>query len=293
VTRSLTAAVTVIEADRSESVFLEDYIASRPPESVELHRRYFDSPICRQEAADREGLSLGSLLRTFNETAPLSPPVAYDFGGREFAVRSMDALCDDFHGPRFGPFGDPLTLRMYLTGTAGLPAEMFRLADWNFMDGRESFFVGYAYGSVCRGMVFLSGIQSDIAQRYTYLFQGNRGDTEVREGEGVVLRATDDLRDLYGSFVPVFRKVFQRRWIPALMAGVVAACRERGVSAVALQRFELTAEEERPGHIVHRIYEAIPGAVPGVAVGVRTDRGSYFYHRMKTLDLAGFVRSAR
>jgi hypothetical protein len=285
--------LVTLAAKRSESAFLEDYIASRPPESIALHRRYFDSPIGRQEAAEREGLPLGRLLRTFNETAPLSPPVVYDFGGREFAVRSMDALCDDFHGPRFGPFGDPLTLRMYLTGAAGLPAEMFRLADWNFMDGREPFFVGYAYGSVCAGLFFLSGIQSDVAQRYTYLFQGNRGDTEVREGEEVVLRSTEDLRQLYGSFVPVFRKVFQRRWIPALMAGVVAACRERGIEAVALQRFALTAEEERPGHIVHRIYAAIPGAVPGVAVEVRTDRATYRYHRMEIADLAGFAGSAR
>ena len=282
-----------LAAERSESAFLEEYIASRPPASIALHRLYFDSPISRQEAAEREGLPLGSLLRTFNETAPLSPPVAYGFGGQELAVRAMDALCDDFHGPRFGPFGEPLTLRMYLTGAAGLPAEMFRLADWNFMDGGEPFFVGYAYGSVWRGLFFLSGLQSDIAQRYSYLFQGNRGDTEVREGEEVVLRSTDDLRQLYGSFVPVFRKVFQRRWIPALTAGVVAACRERGIAAVALQRFELTAEEDRPDHIVHRIYEAIPGAVPGAPLRVRTDRATYVYHRMEIPDLAGFAGSAR
>ena len=286
-------AQATLEIDRSETEFLDDHFASCPPAVRELHRRYLDTAIPREEAAEREGLRLGRLLRALNETAPLSGGLSYACARWQFVVRSMDALCDDFHGSRFGAFGAPITLRVYLTEEAGLPAEMFRLADWNFMDGGQPFFVGYAYGSVHDGTMFLSGLQSDMAQRYTYLFLAQDGETEVREGEEVVLRSTDDLQTLYGGYVPLFRKAFQRKSIPALMGGVVAVARSRGLDAVALHRFPLTAEESRPGNIVHRVYEGVPAKVPGTRLEVRTDRASYRYHRMELADVAEYVAATK
>jgi hypothetical protein len=287
------AATEVRTVDRSEAEFLEAYLASRPAETAAWHRRWFDAATDREEVARREGVPLGTLLRAFNETAPLGPALPFECGGYRFRVRAMHALCDDFHGPRFGGFGEPLTLRVYADESAGLPEEMYRLADWNFMDGGRSGFLGYDYGTVLGGTYYVSGVQSDIAQRYTYLFLARGDATEVREGDRVVTRETGDLRERLGEHVPAFRRMFQRKSIPTLLGGAATVARELGLGALALRRYDLDDDEVRSGNIVRRVYEGIPAKVPGRPVAVRTDRAVYPYHEMPVGEVDRYVRAAR
>src|SRR5436190_11095525 len=264
-----------------EQTFLERQISSNPHmlAHARLFREYFDSPLPREDIAERERLPIGSLLQIFNETAPLSPPLSYSFGGTALALHSMPGLCDDFYGIRFGKFGTPLTLRFYLTEEAGIPPEFFEVADWNFMDGGLPYFVAYAYGTRFETQLFLSGLQSDVAQRYTYLFLGRGGGTDVREGLEKRFRQTDDLKKRFGRFVPRFRKVFQRQWIDIVLAGIFCyLLREGDIRGVALQQFRLEDEEKAQGHIVNRLYRGFPAKLAGLKQSVATECNCYYYH---------------
>lgn len=271
-----------------EGTFLERQISSSPRmrERAGLFRCYFDSPTPREELAPLLGMPKGQLLRIFNDTAPLGPPLRYRFGGASFVLYPMAGLCDDFHGERFGKFGAPLTLRLYLTAEAGLPAEFFEAADWNFMDAGLPYFVAYAYGTRLGDTLFFSGLQSDVAQRYTYLYLGRGEGTEVREGLETSYRQTEDLRTRFGAYVPLFRRLFQRRWVDIVLAGVLCyVLRERGVEKLAFQQFPLLEEEDAPGHIVHRIYRGLPRKLTGHPLIVSTERSDYSYHCVTVAEL--------
>lgn len=254
-------------------------VTSRHPRA-ELFERYLNSPLDRDEAATREGMQVGELVTLLNEMGPLSDPIHYTFRHGSYTLRSMRGICDDYYGDRLGKFGAPFTLRFYLTEAAGLPPEMFELADFNFLHAGLPYFAGHIYGSRYGKRLFISCIQSDVAQRYTYLFLGrNAGRTEVREGLATVFRPTEDLRDRFARYVPRFRKVFQRYWIEALLMGLfVYAVRKGRIEELALQQFALTEREDRAAHIMTRIYRGLPQKLSGYPLNVVTERQEYSYH---------------
>jgi hypothetical protein len=270
------------------SRFLERYIAQIPPALREINRKYLNSPVPREEIARAEGLLLGRLLRSFNETAPVSPPTRFVLGGRQFAVRWMRALCDDFCGDRFGAFGEPVSLRVYADPQV-LPQGMHTVADWNFMDAALPAYLGYGYGSVFNGILFLSGLQSDLAQRYTYLFQRPEGKVDAREGEEILRVSGRLLVEKFGRYVPALRRNFQRTWIEVLLAGCASYALTQGLRSMAFQQFSLTEEELRPGAPVFRVSRGLPAKIPSASIQVLTPERTYMYSIMETWAVRKFL----
>ncbi len=225
----------------------------------ELFARWLEDTTPREVIAKRLGVDLGTLLRSFNETAPLSEPIDFTYRGVPFSVVAMAGTCDDVAGERFPAFGEPVTLRCYLTDDTLLPRGMFEAADWNYMDAGRPGFVGYAYGVRHGGTLYLAGVQSDLGVRYSYLFQGRSAGTDVRSGDRVELREAGDLAARYGDRVPVLRRTFQRYWISIMLGAVTAwASGEPELAELGLLQFALEPEEDRKGHVVHRLYRELP-----------------------------------
>ncbi|RKT82965.1 hypothetical protein SAMN05421805_10361 [Saccharopolyspora antimicrobica] len=238
--------------------FLRDWVYDNPvlADRRELLTRWLTDPTPREDIAASMGIPLGRLLRSFNETAPLADPVRFRYRGVPFSVVAMAGTCDDVQGDRFPRFGRPVTLRCYLDDETLLPQGMFEAADWNFMDAGRPGFLGYAYGVHHDSALYLAGVQSDLAVRYTYLFQGRGGETEVRIGDEVEVRGPDDR---YRDHVPVLRRTFQRYWIQIMFGAVLAwARREPGLRELGLLRFDLEPEESANGHVVRRVYRDLP-----------------------------------
>jgi hypothetical protein len=236
----------------------------------ELLIRWLEDPAPREDIARTMDMPLGTLVRSFTETAPISEPIGFRYRNIPFSVMVMVGICDDVSDERFPRFGVPITLRCYLADDTLLPQEMFEAADWNFMDAGRPGFLGYAYGVRHDGALYLAGLQSDLAARYTYLFQGRGGDTEVRAGEGTRTYYPSDLVTRYGPFVPVLRRTFQRYWIQILLGAVCAwAGAEPGLTEVGLLRYVLEPDEDVPGNVVHRVYRELPQKLPGAVRCVR------------------------
>lgn len=223
---------------------LRDWVYENPRLSAErraLFARWLEDPTPREDIAASLGLSLGELLRTFNDTAPLSPAMPFTYRGIPFTSVAMDGTCDDIADGRFPLFGTPVTFRCYLDDPTLLPQEMFEAADWNFMDAGRPGFLGYAYGVHHEGAVYLAGVQSDLAVRYAYLFQGRDDRTEIRRGDEVVEESSAALTERFADHVPVLRRTFQRYWIPILLSAVVAWTRQRtDITELGLLQFPLT-----------------------------------------------------
>src|SRR5215204_4620184 len=98
-----------------EREFLRRWVYDNPglADRRELFARWFADPTPREEIAAVLGLSLGELLRTLNDTAPLQPQLAFRHRGIRFAVVAMTGVCDDVADGRFPLFGTPVTLRCY------------------------------------------------------------------------------------------------------------------------------------------------------------------------------------
>ncbi|MCO5999548.1 hypothetical protein [Actinoallomurus rhizosphaericola] len=241
--------------------FYRRWVAENPllGERRALLARWLDDPAPREEIAEELGLPLGVLLRSFNDTAPIGAPVPFGYRGVRFAVTAMTGVCDDIVGDRFPRFGTPVTLRCHLDEPDLLPQGMFEAADWNFMDAGRPGFLGYAYGVREGDTVYLAGLQSDLAVRYGYLFQGRGEGTDVRTGDEVVFRTTEDLVARFGDRVPVLRRTFQRYWIDVLLGAVAAwAATEPALRTLGLLWFDLEPQEDARGHLVHRVYRQLP-----------------------------------
>lgn len=235
-----------------------------------LHGRWVDDPTDREEIAQRLGIPLGELLRSFNETAPVSAPLAFRYRATGFTVTAMGGTCDDIADGRYPLFGEPVTLRCYTADTSLLPQGMHEAADWNFMDAGRPGFLGYAYGVRYGQTLYLAGVQSDIAVRYGHLFQGRGGETEIRAGDEVVTRGAEELAARYAQYVPVLRRTFQRYWIHVLLGAVATWAREEPeLTELGLLEFPLTAEEDAKGHVVQRVYRELPGRLGSTARCVR------------------------
>jgi hypothetical protein len=276
-------AVRTVRA--GEAGFLDRWVYRNPDlaDRQDLFRRWFDDPTDRAVVAAEVGRPLGQVLRAFNETAPISPPVGYRYRSATFAVTAMTGVCDDVHGSRYPRFGAPITLRFYLAPSP-LPQSMHEAADWNFMDAGRPGFVGYAYGVRQGPTVYLAGLQSDLAVRYAYLFQG-RAATEVRQGDDV----EEQLAGAPGhaEHIPLLRRIFQRHWIPVLAGGVLAWAREDpSVAEIGVLQFPMEPAEDRDGGVIRRVYRDLPermGARERVIdlAGVR--------HRYAVAPLAGLA----
>lgn len=246
-------------------------------------QEYLDTPIDREEIAARLNLELGALLEIFNQSAPIDHNfLQFTHKNYEFSISKMEGLCDDFYGDRMGKFGQPLTLRFYLETPGTLPAEIFDLADWNFMGAGKAFFLGYSYGSVFQDVYFISGLQSDLAVRYGYLFQLKTGSTEVRRGNQVQIESTVHLGTVYKPHISELRRAFQRDWLTIFIAGIEAFVKKEQLRHWALHQFPLTKKEMAKGNILHRIYRGIPQHMQGSPLMVHTLDQQYLYYRMST-----------
>ncbi|GAA3301828.1 hypothetical protein Dvina_05395 [Dactylosporangium vinaceum] len=269
--------------------FFHRWVAGNPllGERRELLARWLDDPTDREEIAAALGWPLGALLRSFNDTAPIGTPVPFTYRGARFSVTAMAGVCDDIVGERFPRFGAPVVLRCYLTEPDLLPQAMYEAADWNFMDAGRPGFVGYAYGVREGDTLYLAGLQSDLAARYSYLFQGRGEGTDVRVGDEVGYRPTADLVARFGRYVPVLRRTFQRYWIDVLLGAVAAwAATEPRLHTLGLLSFDLEPQEDAHGHLVHRVYRQLPE---------RLDAGVRHVHtggRCHTYRTAAFSRVA-
>jgi hypothetical protein len=261
--------MTAIEAPPGD--FLRRWVYDNPAlaDRRELFTRWFTDPTPREEIAERLGLSLGELLRRLNATAPLEPALPFRYRSIPFAAVGMAGVCDDVADGRFPMFGEPVTVRCYLTDPDLLPQRMYEAADWNFMDAGRPGFVGYAYGVVHDGAVWLAGVQSDLGARYTYLFQGRGEDTEVRRGDEVPLLPAGQRQEPV-ELVRVLRRSFQRTWIEVMLGAVLVwAERRGGIDRLGLLQFPLTEDEDTGGTVVHRVYRALPGKLGATPVRVR------------------------
>lgn len=277
----VTDAVVVEEPD-----WLHRWVYRNPllADRRELFTTWLTDPTPREDIAERLGLSLGELLRRFNTTAPLGEPAPFRYRSVPYTCVPMAGTCDDIADGRWPLFGEPVTLRCYLTDDTVLPQGMFEAADWNFMDAGLRGFVGYAYGAWHDGTLYLAGLQSDLGVRYGYLFQGRSGGTEVRSGDEVVARAAEDLVTEYGPYVPVLRRVFQRYWIAVLLGAVAAWARSRpDVHGIGFLQFDYLPEERGQGHVVRRVYQELPDRLGATARCVRVDGACHVY-RVSTLD---------
>ena len=225
-----------------------------PEETRTLLARWLDDPTSRDEVAAKEGMSLGALLRAFNQTAPLSEPVAFRHRETGFLVRAMAGTCGDVIGDRFPKFGSPVTLRLYYADPATLPKPMYEAADWTFMDAGQPGFLGYAYGVRHSETLYLAGLRSDLAMRCAALFLNQGGEAEIRVGDAVERRATTAETQRYARFVPVLRNTFQRHWIQTMLGAAVAWAR----TEPALTQLGLLWPEEDRGGVVRRIYRELP-----------------------------------
>ncbi|HWT30793.1 MAG TPA: hypothetical protein VN240_07175 [Propylenella sp.] len=231
----------------------------------------------RTEAAARLGTSLGALLRSLNATAEIEPPKSYCYASVDFEVRVMRGVCDDLEGGRYALFGTPLTIRFYLRDDIGVPQWVFDAADWNFLGAGFRRFLGYAYGCVANQTLFLSGLQSDLAARYAYLFQGRGGLTEVRVGEDVVPLEDSKRAQLSAHALRNLRRKFQRRWISVLAAGLRRVMEGEGLNRLAIHQFPLTEAEEAPGHQMWRIYRNLPLRLGSSPLTVQAAGATYHY----------------
>ncbi|RLK58204.1 hypothetical protein CLV68_4298 [Actinokineospora cianjurensis] len=243
----------------------------------ELFTRWLTDPTPREDIAEQLGVRLGELLRSFNSTAPLGDPLPFGYRSAPFATVSMAGTCDDVADGRWPLFGTPMTLRCYLRDLSLLPQDMVEAADWNFMDAGLPGFLGYLYGSVHDGTLYLAGLQSDLGVRYSYLFQGRGGGTEVRVGDDVVERSAEEMVAAYGEYVPVLRRTFQRYWIQIMLGAAVTWARSAGVDRIGILRFPFRSEEDVQGHVVRRVYAELPERISGVDETVRVGDESHLY----------------
>lgn len=275
-----------------EEDFYHRYVAGNPylGGRAALLARWLDDDADRGEIAAALGVPLGSLLRSFNDTAPVGEPIPFAYRGIGFAVTGMAGVCDDIVGDRYPRFGAPVTLRCYLTEPGRLPQRMHEVADWNFMDAGRPGFLGYVYGVRHARTLYAAGLQSDLAARYTYLFQGRGEGTDVRVGEEVSYRAAADLAAEFGPYVPALRRTYQRYWIDILLAAILTWSAGADITDLALLRFPLTAEEDTPGHVVHRIYRELPDRLGWLTRRVRLPATEHTY---RTTTLAQLTHSLR
>jgi hypothetical protein len=283
--------VTSAPATETVTVPPEDFLArwafdnpAVPDATRALMNRWLLDPTERVDVAVAEGMSLGALLRSFNETAPLAEPLDFRYRDVGFTVRAMPAICDDVVGDRFPKFGAPVTLRVYYADPTLLPQGMYEAADWNFMDAGLPGYLGYAYGVRYENTLYLAGMQSDLAVRYAYLFQNRGGGTEVRAGDEVTERPATEESARFGTHVPVLRRTFQRYWIQVLLGAVVTwADTEPELTHLGLLWFPLEQEEDRDGHVVRRVYRQLPERLGTSTRWVETGAER---HRYRTTTLA-------
>jgi hypothetical protein len=250
-------AETLVPPDED---FLHRWVYANPElTGRDLLFRWLEDPAEREDIAASQGMKLGELLRPFNETAKLSDPVEFMYRYMSFSVVAMAGICDDVAGDRYPRFGAPVTLRCYYTAPGPLPQDMHDAADWNFMDAGRPGYLGYAYGVRFGPAVYLAGLQSDLAVRYSYLFQGRDGSTAVRDGDEVTERDTAYLAARYGRYIPVLRRTFQRYWMLVLLGAVCAWARtEPELSEFALLKYVLEPAERERGNVVGRLYRELP-----------------------------------
>ncbi|WP_156755499.1 hypothetical protein [Actinokineospora pegani] len=273
--------------------WLREWVADNPAlgERAALVARWVSDPTPREEIAPAEGMALGELLRAFNDTGPLGEPLRFAYRAAGFECVPMTGTCDDIADDRWPQFGVPTTLRVYLADPSLLPPGMCEAADWNFMDAGRPGFLGYAYGASHDGTLYLAGVQSDIAVRYSYLFQGRAGGAEVRVGQDVVTVPAQEMVDRYAAHVPVLRRTFQRYWIQVMLGAATAWALREGVGGIGILRFPPRPEEDVRGHVVDRVYRELPDRIGAVKRRVVVGGRGHDYAVSAVADVVAYLGS--
>lgn len=213
--------------------------------------KYFDSPYERTSIAMVENIPMDYLMYdVFNNIGEETFEKSFSYRGRIFHLTYFSGLCDDYYGNRYCKFGTPFVIRVYINGETPIPNEVFDMADWNFMSARKEKFLGYVYGSFCNDSVYIAGIQSDLCQRYTYLFS-QYTETFYKTNNAVVYIENDLIVNKYKYVIPYIRKSFQREWIDILMKAVLECRSHNKYSNLYLLKYEFQDED---GEVVDRIY---------------------------------------
>ena len=229
---------------------VEKYIFST--EDQEIIYKYFDSPYERTSISMVENIPMDYLMyEVFNNIGKVVFEKEYTYKGRHFSFSFFEGLCDDYYGNRYCKFGNPFVIRVYIDEIIPIPHEVYDMADWNFMNARKEGFLGYIYGSYSNDSIYIAGIQSDLCQRYTYLF-GQYTESFYKTNGSVVYIENDLVVDKYKYVIPYIRKFFQREWINILMAAVLQCKNFLGFSKVHLLDYTLSEDD---GEIVDRIYK--------------------------------------
>jgi hypothetical protein len=200
----------------------------------------------------------------------------------------MYGLVDDYFGERYGKFGRPITFRVYLKTDNKLSDEIFKLADWNFMSAGKECFIGYIIGSIYDNKLWISGIQSDISQRYSWLFQ-KRGIREIRVGNQVKKMDNSQFIQEYKKEIPIIRNTFQRDWIKILLCSILHFITNNGINTFLLQKFELDELENKKGAFMHRIYRELPQKLNASLTTINVDNIELTYSSIKKNDLAQYL----
>ena len=268
----------------SSDDFLSRWVGNNPWISARqrrLMKLYINSSTDRGDAARAEGLPIGKLVRSLNTTGPALSPVRFAFANVSFEIRGMRGLCDDVYGERYAKFGTPLVLRLYLTDSDGIDQRVFEAADWNFMDMGFPGFIAYVYGVFCEDMFFVSGMQSDLAARYTYIFRG-KGGVDVRSGDEILSSDEISQVNVDGATIRTLRRRFIRRWREIVLAAIDCYGVAIGdYSSVALHEFPLDDHELVSSHQMSRIYRSLPGRFAARRIVVETASEAYKYTELR------------
>lgn len=252
-------------ASKVEETFFEKHILGNSHLeglAKEVFVKYVDTETDRQAIALMHGMSLKQLLMdVFNNTAPVSEKYYINFKTYCYSYNEMQGTCDDYCGDRFGKFGQPRVLRVYLKNCTQIPKELFEFADWNYMSAGLDYFIGYIYGVIYNNTYYISGIQSDFAQRYTFLYQ-NEGYVNIAYQGNVVEVENELLVEKYSKYIPDIRRCFQRFWVTIFLKIIKDYSIKNNIEAIGIQHFELTTEEQLKGNIVNRIYRELPEKYP-------------------------------
>lgn len=220
--------------------------------SKELIYQYYDTSYERGAIALLHHLPLSQMMfDIFNNTGDREAAVYYTYKKKQFSYQLMNGICDDYYGERYCKFGAPFVIRVYIQNYDPIPSEVFNIADWNYMSDRKDGFLGYIYGSFYKKEIYVAGLQSDIGQRYSFLF-GKKCESFYNNGQSVIYIENDLIVDKFHIYIPYIRNYFQRDWISILMQAVVDVCYNRNIEYLNLLQYTRDPEEE--GYIVDRIY---------------------------------------
>lgn len=219
-------------------------------EKKELLYKYYNTPYDRSAIALLYNMSLAEMMfDIFNKNGYEESEVYFKHKNRRYSFILMNGICDDYYGEKYCKFGTPFVIRIYMPDYSPIPCEIFSMADWNYMSNRKDGFIGYIYGSFYQNEIYVAGMQSDICQRYTYLY-GQQTKTFYNDGHDIIYIENDLIVKKYKQYIPYIRRYFQREWLDIFMKSLIIVCYKHHIQNMNLLKYTRDTE----GYIVDRIY---------------------------------------